>query len=76
MDGSFGNYFLYIYGVEDNGQNGRFPFIALTNPAEGVSGIANINNWFIWNGSKWVTGLTNAVRIRQATKTVTRAQSA
>ena len=63
LDGSFGNYFLYIYGVQDHGQNGRFPFIALTNPAEGVSGIANVNNWFVWNGSKWVTGLTNAVQI-------------
>lgn len=63
LDGNFGNYYLYVYGIEDNGQNGRYPFIALTNPALGVSGIANTNNWYVWNGSSWVTGLTNAKQI-------------
>jgi hypothetical protein len=63
LDGGYGNYYLYIYGIEDNGQNGRYPFIALTNPALGVSGVANTNNWFVWNGNSWVTGLTNAVQI-------------
>jgi hypothetical protein len=63
LDGNFGNYYLYVYGIEDNGQNGRYPFVALTNPALGVSGIANTNNWYVWNGSSWATGLTNAVQI-------------
>ncbi len=63
LDGSYGNNYLYVYGIEDNAQNGRFPFIALTNPAVGVSGVANTNNWYVWNGNSWVTGLTNAVQI-------------
>lgn len=63
LDGNFGNYYLYVYGIEDNGQNGRFPFVALTNPALGVSGVANTNNWYVWNGSTWATGLTNAAQI-------------
>ena len=63
LDGSYGNYYLYVYGIEDNGQNGRYPFIALTNPTLGVSGVANTNNWSVWNGKSWVTGLTNAVQI-------------
>jgi len=63
LDGSYGNYYLYVYGIEDNGQNGRYPFIALTNPTLGVSGVANTNNWYVWNGKSWVTGLTNAVQI-------------
>jgi len=63
LDGNFGNYYLYVYGIQDNGQNGRYPFVALTNPALGVAGIANTNNWYVWNGSTWATGLTNAVQI-------------
>src|SRR5439155_17286173 len=63
LDGGYGNYYLYVYGIEDNGQNGRYPFIALTNPALGVSGVANTNNWYVWNGGSWVTGLTNAAQI-------------
>jgi len=63
LDGSYGNNYLYVYGIEDSAQNGRFPFIALTNPAVGVSGVANTNNWYVWNGNGWVTGLTNAVQI-------------
>src|SRR5258708_5926792 len=63
LDGNFGTYYLYVYGIEDNGQNGRYPFVALTNPALGVSGVANTNNWYVWNGSTWATGLTNAAQI-------------
>jgi hypothetical protein len=63
LDGGYGNYSLYIYGIEDIGQNGRYPFIALTNPALGISGVADTNNWYVWNGSSWVTGLTNAAQI-------------
>jgi hypothetical protein len=62
LDGSFGNYSLYIYGVEDKGQDGRFPYVAMTHPAAGVD-IADVNNWRVWNGSEWVPGLTNAVKI-------------
>src|SRR5437762_314164 len=56
LDGSYGNNYLYVYGIEDNAQNGRFPFIALTNPAVGVSGVANTNNWYVWNGNSWEIG--------------------
>lgn len=59
LDGSYGNYYLYIYGV-----NGKQPYVALTNPALGVSGIANTNNWYVSNSSRsWVTGLNNAAPI-------------
>jgi len=63
LDGTYGNCYLYVYGIEDNGQSGRYPFIALTNPALGVSGITDTNNRYVWNGNSWVTGLTNAVQI-------------
>jgi hypothetical protein len=63
LDGSYGNYYLYVYGIEDNAQNGRYPFIALTNPAGGISGVTNTNNWYVWNGNNWVTGVSNAVQI-------------
>jgi len=59
LDGGYGSYYLYIYGV-----NGSQPYIALTNPALGVSGIANTNNWFVANSSRgWVTGLNNAAPV-------------
>jgi len=63
LDGDYGNSSLYVYGIEDNGQNGRYPFVALTNPALGVSGVADTNTWSVWNGNSWVPGLTNAVKI-------------
>jgi len=59
LDGSYGNYYLYIYGV-----NGAQPYVALTNPALGMTGIANTNNWFVANSSRsWVTGLNNAAPV-------------
>lgn len=62
LDGSYGNYFLYIYGIKTvNGK--KQPFVALTNPGLGIAGVKNTNNWFVWNGSNWVTGLNNAVTI-------------
>jgi hypothetical protein len=62
LDGSYGNYFLYIYGIKTvNGK--KQPFVALTNPGLGVANVKNTNNWFVWNGSNWVTGLNNAVTV-------------
>jgi len=60
LDGSYGNYYLYIYGI-----NGSKPYVALTNPALGVSGVANTSsNWYVAqhasSGWSWVTGLNNA----------------
>ena len=63
LDGDYGNASLHVYGIEDNGQNGRYPFVALTNPALGVTGVADTNNWYVWNGNSWMPGLTNAVQI-------------
>lgn len=63
LNGSFGNYSLYIYGIQDNAQNGRYPYVAMTNPGLGLAGVTDTNNWTVWNGSGWVAGLTNAARI-------------
>lgn len=63
QDGTFGASTLYIYGVEDNSQAGRFPFVAMVNPGLGVASVADTNNWYVWNGNSWVTGLTSAAQI-------------
>ena len=47
-------------------------FIALTNPGLSASGVANTNNWYVWNGNSWVTGLSNATQIIGAPGTVRR----
>jgi hypothetical protein len=63
LDDDQGSPVLYIYGIEDNGQKGRFPFIAMVNPILGLSGVVDTNNWSVWNGTGWVKGLNNAVQI-------------
>jgi hypothetical protein len=69
LDGTYGNYYLYIYGMKTvNGQ--KKPFIALTNPNLGVSGDANTNNWFVWNGSQWVVGTNNAAPVVGGTDSI------
>jgi len=69
LDGSYGNYYLYIYGIKTvNGK--KQPFVALTNPGLGVAGVKNTNNWFVWNGSSWVVGLNNAVTIAPVTDSI------
>jgi hypothetical protein len=69
LDGSYGNYYLYIYGLKTVGGKKK-PFVALTNPGLGVGGVKNTNNWFVWNGSGWVTGLNNAASIVPAADSV------
>jgi hypothetical protein len=63
LDGSYGNNSLYIYGMQGKNPNGKLPFIARTNPGLGVGGVADTNNWTVWNGNAWVPGLTNSAPI-------------
>lgn len=63
LDGGYGVYSLYIYGMQGNNPNGKLPFIARTDPGLGLDGIADTNNWSVWNGSEWVAGLTSAAPI-------------
>jgi hypothetical protein len=63
LDGGYGAYSLYIYGMQGNNPNGKRPFIARAYPSLGLDGIADTNNWSVWNGSQWAAGLTNAAPI-------------
>jgi hypothetical protein len=63
LDGGYGAYSLYIYGMQGNNPNGKLPFIARAYPSLGLDGIADTNNWSVWNGSQWAAGLTNAAPI-------------
>lgn len=64
LEGSYGNYTLYIYGIQNKQQiNGKVPYVARANPSLGYNGVTNTNNWTVWNGSAWVPGLINAAQI-------------
>jgi hypothetical protein len=63
LDGDYGGYSLYIYGMQGNNPNGKLPFIARTNPGLGLDSVADTNNWSVWDGNKWVAGLTSATPI-------------
>jgi hypothetical protein len=63
MDGNFGNNFLYVYGKGSTDGKNKLPYIALTNPILGLNGVANTDNWFVWDGSQWALGLSNAAPI-------------
>jgi uncharacterized protein DUF5005 len=54
-DGSY----LYIYGVEDLGINGKFAHVARTTLQQAL----NPAGWTFWNSSAWVVGQSNSVRI-------------
>jgi hypothetical protein len=63
MDGNFGNNYLYVYGKGSTDGTNKRPYVALTNPILGLSGVANTNNWYVWDGNQWALGLSNAAPI-------------
>ncbi|MBO0797302.1 MAG: hypothetical protein J2P31_00620 [Blastocatellia bacterium] len=67
MDGNFGNNYLYVYGKGSPDGTNKRPYVALTNPILGLSGVADTNNWYVWDGSQWALGLSNAAPIIGAT---------
>jgi len=52
---------IYIYGMEDRGI-GKYPHVARTT----ASGLSDTSTWQFWNGSAWVSGESNSVRIIDA----------
>jgi len=64
LEGSYGSYTLYIYGIQNKQQlTGKVPYLARVNPGLGYSAIADTNNWTVWNGGAWANGLTNAAQL-------------
>ncbi|MBC7797571.1 MAG: carboxypeptidase regulatory-like domain-containing protein, partial [Pyrinomonadaceae bacterium] len=61
LEGEFGNRSLYIYGMDSTSKPGRkLPVVARVNPDLGFDAAADSTNWTVWNGSTWVSGLSNA----------------
>jgi hypothetical protein len=62
LEGSYGNYRLYIYGTE-----GGQPYVALTNPSQGVTGVADMSRWFYaqnpGTGPSWTLSMSSATPI-------------
>lgn len=55
---------LFIYGIQNQQKiNGKVPYIARVDPSLGLDGVANAENWSVWSGNNWVSGLTNAVQL-------------
>lgn len=62
LDGSFGNYTLYIYGMKMTGTQKR-PYLAKTTAAGSLLDVANSANWTYWNGSSWSASLLDAAPV-------------
>jgi hypothetical protein len=64
LEGSYGSYTLYIYGIQNKQQlTGKVPYLARVNADLGYNAVAETNNWTVWNGSAWTIGLTNASQL-------------
>jgi len=53
LEGGFGNYTLYIYGIRQTGQPvvRKRPFLAKTTALGNLSSVASMLNWTYWNGA-------------------------
>lgn len=62
LDGSYGNYTLYIYGMKMTGTQKR-PYLARTTATGSLLQTANMTNWTAWDGSSWTVNTLNAAPI-------------
>jgi hypothetical protein len=60
-----GNYpTLYIYGLQNKQTiNGKVPYLAKVNPAQGVKAVSDAANWLIWTGQSWEKGWDKASQL-------------
>ena len=52
LEGTFGNYTLYVYGINATTAQKR-PFVARTSMVGNLVDASNTLNWSVWNGSGW-----------------------
>lgn len=62
LEGTFGNYTLYIYGMKMTGTQKR-PFVAKTTATDSLLNLANMVNWTAWDGNNWSIDMLNAAPI-------------
>ena len=62
LEGTYGNYTLYIYGMKMTGTQKR-PYVAKVNTAGNLLDVANMANWTAWDGSTWSADTLNAAPI-------------
>ena len=62
LEGTYGNYTLYIYGMKMTGTQKR-PYVARTTAADNLLNVANMANWTAWDGSNWSIDTLNAAPI-------------
>ena len=62
LDGSFGSYTLYIYGMKTTGTQKR-PYIAKTTAMGSLLEAADMANWTAWDGSTWNVDTLSAAPI-------------
>lgn len=59
LEGEFGNYTLYIYGIKATGTQ-KQPYIARTSALASLLDVANMLNWQAWDGFQWQSNVQNA----------------
>jgi hypothetical protein len=62
LDGGFGGYTLYIYGMKMTGTQKR-PYIAKTTATGSLLDVANSLDWTYWNGSSWSASVLDAAPV-------------
>jgi hypothetical protein len=62
LEGSYGNYTLYIYGVKMTGTQKR-PYIARVNTSGSLLDVGNMANWTAWDGTGWTLNTLNAAPV-------------
>ena len=62
MDGSYGTYTLYIYGMKMTGTQKR-PYLAKTTATGSQLDVANSANWSYWTGSGWSANVLDAAPV-------------
>jgi hypothetical protein len=62
LDGSYGAYTLYIYGMKMTGTQKR-PYLAKTTATGSQLDVANSANWSYWNGSGWSANVLDAAPV-------------
>jgi hypothetical protein len=62
LEGSYGNYTVYIYGIKTTGVQKR-PYLAKINTAGSLLDVANMLNWQIWDGAGWSGNFLSAAPV-------------
>jgi len=62
LDGGYGSYTLYIYGMKMTGTQKR-PYLAKTTTSGNLLDVSNSANWTYWNGSTWSANLLDSAPV-------------